>query len=348
MAPEWAVTPLAVLATMATVIASQALISGAFSLTAQAVQLDYLPRLGDPPHVAGPHRADLRAARQLAADDRLRRRSCIGFRTSSNLAAAYGIAVTATMAITTLLFYRVVVDRWGWSRRKALAVIVPLFAGRPRLPRRQHPQDPRRRLAPDARRPRPRDPDDDVATGTGHRRPRSSQRGHRRTDDVVAEARRRRRRPRAGHGDLHVQGPGLRPAGDDLQPPSQPRAARDDDRAVGDRVATSPRVEPAERVDRRRRSPPGVLPGRRHVRVHGRTRRDRRAAPASGSTVAPLDVDDATFFIGRETVASIPEGEMPRWREHLFVVLNRGAASASRFYQLPSKQVFEVGTQVDI
>ena len=52
LAPEWAVTPLAVLATMATVIASQALISGAFSLTAQAVQLDYLPRLDDPPHVA--------------------------------------------------------------------------------------------------------------------------------------------------------------------------------------------------------------------------------------------------------------------------------------------------------
>ena len=51
----------------------------------------------------------------------------IGFQTSSNLAAAYGIAVTTTMAITTLLFYRVVVDRWGWSRPKALAVVVPLL-----------------------------------------------------------------------------------------------------------------------------------------------------------------------------------------------------------------------------
>ena len=61
-----------------------------------------------------------------------------------------------------------------------------------------------------------------------------------------------------------------------------------------------------------------------------------------------LDIDGATFFIGRETVTSIPDGEMPRWREHLFVVLNRGAASASRFYHLPSSQVFEVGTQVEI
>ena len=62
----------------------------------------------------------------------------------------------------------------------------------------------------------------------------------------------------------------------------------------------------------------------------------------------PLDVDEATFLLGRETVASIPEGEMPRWREQLFVVLNRGAASASRFYGLPSRQVFELGTHVDI
>jgi KUP system potassium uptake protein len=65
-----------------------------------------------------------------------------------------------------------------------------------------------------------------------------------------------------------------------------------------------------------------------------------------GST--PLDVDNATFFLGRETVASIPEGEMSQWRDQLFVVLHRGAASASRFYHLPGAQVFEVGTQVDI
>ena len=47
-------------------------------------------------------------------------------------------------------------------------------------------------------------------------------------------------------------------------------------------------------------------------------------------------------------MTSTPVHSMPRWREHLFVQLNRGAASASRFYKLPSSQVFEVGTQVDI
>ena len=67
----------------------------------------------------------------------------LGFRTSSNLAAAYGIAVTTTMAITTLLFYRVVVDRWGWAVPKALAVIVPAVPRRPGVPRRQRAEDPR-------------------------------------------------------------------------------------------------------------------------------------------------------------------------------------------------------------
>ncbi|MET0144133.1 MAG: KUP/HAK/KT family potassium transporter, partial [Ilumatobacteraceae bacterium] len=126
MAPSWAVVPLAVLATMATVIASQALISGAFSLTAQAVQLDYLPRLAIH-HTSSMHIGQI----YVPLVNWLLMIGCvglvIGFQTSSNLAAAYGIAVTATMAITTLLFYRVVRDRWHWSTPKALAVIVPLF-----------------------------------------------------------------------------------------------------------------------------------------------------------------------------------------------------------------------------
>ena len=126
MAPEWAVTPLAILATMATIIASQALISGAFSLTAQAVQLDYLPRL-DIRHTSEGHRGQI----YVPLVNWLLMIGCIGlvigFQSSSNLAAAYGIAVTATMAITTMLFYRVVIDRWGWSHVKALLIVVPLL-----------------------------------------------------------------------------------------------------------------------------------------------------------------------------------------------------------------------------
>ena len=117
MAPSWAVVPLAVLATMATVIASQALISGAFSLTAQAVQLDYLPRLAIR-HTSAAHIGQI----YVPLVNWLLMIGCVGlvlgFRTSSNLAAAYGIAVTATMAITTLLFYRVVATAGAGARAR--------------------------------------------------------------------------------------------------------------------------------------------------------------------------------------------------------------------------------------
>ena len=112
--PEWVVYPVVVLATIATVIASQAVISGAFSLTRQAVQLGYLPRL------------DIRQTSSkeigqiyIPAVNWALLVACIGlvlgFQTSTNLAAAYGVAVTTTMAVTTLLFYVVARRRWGWS-----------------------------------------------------------------------------------------------------------------------------------------------------------------------------------------------------------------------------------------
>ena len=86
--------PLVVLATMATVIASQALISGAFSLTAQAMQLDYLPRIRRSTHTSPHHIGQI----YVPIVNWLLMIACIGlvlgFRTSSNLAAAYGIAVT--------------------------------------------------------------------------------------------------------------------------------------------------------------------------------------------------------------------------------------------------------------
>jgi KUP system potassium uptake protein len=107
MAPDWGVAPLAVLATCATVIASQALISGAFSLTAQAVQLDYFPRLAIR-HTSPDQSGQI----YVPLVNWLLMVGCVGlvivFRTSGALASAYGIAVTTTMLITTLIFYRVV------------------------------------------------------------------------------------------------------------------------------------------------------------------------------------------------------------------------------------------------
>lgn len=123
MAPTWALYPVVAIATAATVIASQALISGAFSLTMQAVQLGYIPRVA----------IDHTSARQfgqiyIPGVNWALMLACIGlvlgFRSSSNLAAAYGVAVTTTMVITTLLLFVVARERWGWS-----PVVTAMVAG---------------------------------------------------------------------------------------------------------------------------------------------------------------------------------------------------------------------------
>jgi len=114
MAPGWAMYPLVLLATMATVIASQAIISGAFSLSMQAVHLGYSPRLNIQ-HTSPTERGQV----YLPIINWVLMLSCIGlvigFGSSSGLAAAYGIAVTTTMVITTALFFFLVRKRWNWS-----------------------------------------------------------------------------------------------------------------------------------------------------------------------------------------------------------------------------------------
>ncbi|MEO7166263.1 MAG: potassium transporter Kup [Chthoniobacterales bacterium] len=121
MAPAWALYPMVVLATAAAVIASQAIISGAFSLTMQAIQLGYSPRL----------KVNYTSARVIGqiyvpVVNWLLMLSCIGlvvgFRSSSHLAAAYGVAITTTMLITTILFYLVARHRWNWPAVAAFPV----------------------------------------------------------------------------------------------------------------------------------------------------------------------------------------------------------------------------------
>jgi KUP system potassium uptake protein len=125
LAPDWALFPLVVLATIATVIASQAVISGAFSLTRQAIQMGYCPRL------KLQHTSDREIGQiyvpfinwtLLVAVILL----VLGFRSSSNLAGAYGIAVTMAMLIDSVLIFFVMRRVWHWSFGAALAIAAPL------------------------------------------------------------------------------------------------------------------------------------------------------------------------------------------------------------------------------
>jgi KUP system potassium uptake protein len=127
LAPRWAIVPLVVLSAGATIIASQAVISGAFSLTKQAVQLGLAPRLFIR-HTSAREIGQIYVPAVnwwlLAAAVGL----VLAFKTSSNLAGAYGVAVTATMAITTILAHRVMRRIWGWGALAAGVVTALLLA----------------------------------------------------------------------------------------------------------------------------------------------------------------------------------------------------------------------------
>ena len=126
MVPGWALYPMVLLSTCATVIASQALISGVYSLTSQATMLGFLPRFSIR-HTSAHERGQIyipsvNYVLMLAAIGLV-----LGFKSSSALAAAYGIAVTLTMIITTVLAFFLVRYGWGWGLHKAIPVTLVFF-----------------------------------------------------------------------------------------------------------------------------------------------------------------------------------------------------------------------------
>jgi KUP system potassium uptake protein len=127
LAPRPFLIPLLLIATSAAIVASQALISGAFSLTQQAVQLGYSPRVSII-HTSSREAGQIyipEINKALAVGTLL---LVLGFRSAGALGAAYGVAVTGTMAITTILFREVLRYRWGWSQRRANAFMIFFLA----------------------------------------------------------------------------------------------------------------------------------------------------------------------------------------------------------------------------
>jgi len=123
LAPHWALIPLVALATLATIIASQALVSGVFSLTRQAMQMGLCPRMRIVPtssEEAG--QIYVPTANWLLMIGTLL--IVVLFKSSENLAGAYGIAVSGTMLVTTILLYRVAIGRWQWPPALAILIIV--------------------------------------------------------------------------------------------------------------------------------------------------------------------------------------------------------------------------------
>jgi KUP system potassium uptake protein len=341
LAPEWAIVPLVILATMATVIASQALISGAFSLTVQAVQLDYLPRVKIR-HTSSDHRGQV----YVPLVNWMLMIGCIGlvltFQSSKNLAAAYGIAVTSTMAITTMLFYILAVNRWNWSKPKALAVTVPLLAIDLAFLGANIPKIPHGGWFPLL-----------IAIGLlvqmmTWRKGRQLvaariHRGERPIVEVLDEYAKVARVPGTAifmFKDLGKAPPAL------VNNLKHNKVLHKCTLIVAVETAEIPRVDASERSVVTK-----VEPGVFQILLRfGFTEEPNvvEALETINERGYEFDLEDTTFFLGHESIIAGKVPGMHPWLEHLFVLLNRGADSAGRFFNLPNDKIFEVGSHVEI
>jgi KUP system potassium uptake protein len=341
MVPDSILLPMVILATMATIIASQALISGVFSLTAQAVQLDYLPRIKIR-HTSHTHSGQI----YVPLVNWLLMIACIGlvlgFRTSSNLAAAYGIAVTMTMAITTLIFFRVLTDKWKWKQWQAFALCIPLliveagFLGANLI---KIPHGGWFALAVGVillvqmqtwRRGRA------LVAARIHR-------GERPIAEVLDETEDIKRVNGTAvfmFKDLGKAPPAL------VNNLRHNKVLHKNTLIVSVETSDLPRVEMKDRATVTK-----VGPGVSQVQLEFGFM-DEPDVPATLAAMnhpgLEIDVDDITYFIGHESIIAGKAPGMNPLQEHLFVFLNRGADSASRFFNLPVNRVFEVGSHVEI
>lgn len=339
LAPSWASIPLMILATAATVIASQALISGAFSLTMQAAQFGYLPRM-KVVHTSAAERGQIYVPMVnwglMVACVGL----VLGFRTSTALAAAYGVAVTMTMVITTLLYYLVVRDRFEWSLWRAAALCGFLLAVDLAFFGANIPKIPHGGWFPL------------VAGGivfavlttwfTGRNIVRDrTERGRTPLDEFLETV---WKEPPA-----RVEGTAVYLYGvSGMAPPPMIYNLRSNhvfhERVLAVNVVTDrvPRVRPENRV-REEQHPHDVVQVELHYGFMER--------PAVGVDLArhcDVDPEETTYFLGRESVVVTERESMASWREHLFAFLRRNATGAAAYFDLPTERVMEISTQVEL
>jgi KUP system potassium uptake protein len=343
MAPEWALLPLVVLATVATVIASQAVISGAFSLTRQAIQLGYSPRL-DIQHTSAREIGQI----YMPTVNWSLMVACIclvaGFRSSSHLAAAYGVAVTTTMVITTLLFFFVIVHRWNWSFPLAVLVcgaflIFDLsFFGANLL-----------KISKGGWFPL-------LVAGLVFTIMVTWKKGR----QLLAHRLRVTSVPLtsflASLGDFSpVRVPGTA-VFMNSNPEGTPSALLFNlkyNKVLHERlVILSVFTEETPRVPRRERATVEQLgEGIFRLTVRYGFMEDPNIPSVLRRTKLDgweFDLEQTTFFLGRETLLSTSKKGMAPWREHLFIFMSRNARNATYFFGLPPNRVVELGAQVEI
>ncbi len=342
IAPGWAHYPMVLLATVAGVIASQAVISGVFSMTQQAVQLGRLPRM-EIRHTSATEYGQIFVPRMnllLAVGVVL---IVLVFRTSSALAAAYGIAVTGVMVIDTFNASVVAARQWKWGVRLAatvfglLALIDLAFLGANSL-----------KIVEGGWLPLL------IAGGVFFVMEtwRIGRRAHLekvRTESMPLEL----LLARADKTPVRVAGTAvfLSPRSDAV--PGALLHNLKHNKVLHERVilchvavADVPIVPPAQRIEVQK-----LGKGFFNVTIHHgffETPNVPRALEEARPFGLAVDVDTATFFIGHETLVPSEHGVMSRWRMRLYIFLISNALSPVRFFKLPPNRVVELGTQITI
>ena len=343
LAPGWALFPLVGIATAAAIIASQALISGAFSLTRQAIQLGYSPRL-DIDHTSAVEMGQVYVPQVnwgLMVSTIL---IVIGFRSSSALAAAYGIAVTMTMVITALLLHVIATERWKWPLPLALAVtgiflsIDLAFFGANAL-----------KIAHGGWLPL-------VIAAVLFTFMTTWKTGRR----ILADRLTARAIPLEDFMAAVTANPPARVPGTAVfmtaQPSGTPPALAHNVRhnkvlheyvvVLTVRTVPVPHASSDEQVE--------VQPfgnGVYNVVVRYGFMEDPNVPDAlrkAREKGARMDDHDLTYFLGRETIIVTRRRGMAAWREKLFVLMARNAVRATAFFRLPPERVVELGVQVEM
>jgi KUP system potassium uptake protein len=341
--PEWALLPMVVLATVATVIASQAVITGAYSLSQQAIQLGLFPRL-EIRHTSEAHYGQIYMPRVNSF-------LLVGvlllvalFRSSSALASAYGIAVTGTMVVTGMMAFIVIWKVWNWSAVGAAALMAPFvlidltFLGANLLKVIEGGWVP-------------------LAFG-----------GlvmvvmytWRRGSRLLFEKTRRQEIPLNDLVRMLEKKPPIRVPGTAVfltsTPDSAPTALmhslkhykvlHEHNVILTIESGHTPRVEPSERVAIEE-------VGQTFTRVALRfgfmeTPNVPRALAIARKLGWTFDIMSTSFFLSRRALKPAARSGMPRWQDRLFIMLARMANDATDYFQIPTGRVIEVGTQVTI
>jgi KUP system potassium uptake protein len=343
MFPDWALLPMVALAAVATVIASQAVISGAYSLTRQAIQLGLLPRF-EIRHTSEAQSGQIfipRINRMLLIAVLL---LVMMFKSSSALASAYGISVTGTMVVTAMMGFVVIWKVWRWSPLTAAALIAPFlfldltFLAANLLKVWEGGWVP-------------------LALGawvmllmyTWRRGSRLLFDKSRKLEFPLAElvAMLEKKPPQ------RVPGTAVFLTSDPMSAPTALMHSLKHYKVLHEKnviltieSAPTPRVDIAERVKLEQVSPTFTKVTLRFGFME--TPNVPKALAIARKLGWQFDIMSTSFFLSRRALKPAAHSGMPRWQDHLFIALSRTANDATDYFQIPSGRVVEVGTQITI